>query len=232
MNKIPKCRTKYFIPPGNNIKVAPKESNKENLAPKITQKNLKFSANREFGKDITNSIKGNIHSIYNNHCTKIITILDKKQNNKIYIKKHSSASQVSQKTQKLKIGLNDKKLRENKSGSMINKKTDISTSEYYYYKNNNLRNDYTNSQASQAGSKLHSSISFGINSSSTTNTRPISSTNNNCISVRLSNPKNSNKIHTSLNNRSINLHNNNYMNFGHNNIPNKNELTHSNLDLM
>ena len=221
MNKIPKCKTKYFIPQGNHLKVASKEPNKENLAPKITQKNLKFSSNRQFGKDITNSVKGNIHSIYNNHCSKIIAIADKKQSNKIYIKKHSSASQVSQKNQKLKIAINDKKLRENKSGFVVNKKNNISTSEYYYYKkSNNLKNDY----AQQQGSKLHSSISFGINNS----IRPISS--NNSISVRLSNPKN--KIHTSLNNRSINIYNNNYDNNENINYNNKIEITHSNLDLM
>ena len=226
MNKIPKCRSKYFIPQANNVKISQRDSIKEHLAPKITQKNLKFSANRQFGKDITNSMKGNIHSIYNNHCTKIITIVDKKQNNKsnnnVYIKKHSSASQVAQKNPKIKIVINEKKLRENKSGSTINnKKNNISVSEYYYYKNNNLKNDYA---PPQGGSKLHSSISFGINESN----RPLSSYNNS-ISVRLSNPK-SNKISTNLNNRSIKLHDNYFENLS--NFNNKIELTHSNIDLM
>ena len=216
MNKIPKYKTKYFIPQGNNLKITSKELNKENLAQKITQKNLKFNSNRQFGKDITNSIKGNMHSLYNNHCTKIITIPDKKQNNKIYIKKHSSSSQVPQKNPKIKIALNETKLRENKSGLIINKKSDI---DYYYYKNN-LNNDYFQQQ----GSKLQNSISFGIN-----NSRPIS-TINNCISVRLSNPKN--KIHTSLNNRSINIHNNNYGNCDTLNFNNKTINIYSNLDLM
>ena len=189
MNKIPKCRSKYFIPQANNIKPAPKDSNREHLVPKITQKNLKFSANRQFGKDITNSIKVNGHNIYNNHTTKI-SIADKMSNNNIYIKKHSSASQVSQKTQKLKISINDKKLRENKSGSMLNKKCDVTSSEYYY-KNNNIKKEYV----PQAGSsKLHSSISFGVNN----NVRPLSSINNS-ISVRLSNPKTT-KIHNNINN--------------------------------
>jgi hypothetical protein len=229
MNKIPKCRSKYFIPQANNIKVSQKESFKEHLVPKITQKNLKFSGNRQFGKDITNSVKGDAHSIYNNHYTKIITIMDKKQNNNnVYIKKHSSASQVAQKNQKIKIALNEKKLRENKSGSMINKKNDVSVSESYYYKNNYLKNDYPQAQAA---SKLHSSISFGINE----NTRPLSSYNNS-ISVRLSNPRNNN-ISSNLNNRSIKIHNNYFANIhNYNNIINNNnnkiELTHSNLDLM
>lgn len=229
MNKIPKCKSKYFIPQANNIKVTQKDSSKEHLVPKITQKNLKFSGNRQFGKDLTNSVKSNIHSINNNHCTKIITIIDKKQNNNnIYIKKHSSASQVAQKNQKTKIAMNDKKLRENKSGSMINKKNDISVSEYYYYKNN-IKNDNTQSQLA---SKLHSSISFGINE----NTRPLSNYNNNSISVRLTNPKNNN-ISSNLNNRSIKLHNNYFANLHNYNINNnsnnnKIETTHSNLDLM
>ena len=130
MNKIPKYKTKIFISQANNLQIALKESNKDNIpqkiTQKITQKNLKFNSNRQFGKDITNSVKGNFHNLYNNHCTKIVTIPNKKQNNKIYIKKHSSASQASQKKQKLKIALNEKKLRENKSGLMINKKNDIS----------------------------------------------------------------------------------------------------------
>lgn len=220
MNKIPKCRSKYFIPQANNIKPAPKDSNREHLVPKITQKNLKFSANRQFGKDITNSIKGNGHNIYNNHTTKI-SIADKMSNNNIYIKKHSSASQVSQKTQKLKISINDKKLRENKSGSMLNKKCDVTSSEYCY-KNNNIKKEYV----PQAGSsKLHSSISFGVNN----NVRPLSSINNS-ISVRLSNPKTT-KIHNNINSRGININvNNNYGNPSINN--NKIEITHSNLDLM
>ena len=220
MNKIPKCRSKYFMPQANNLKIATKDILKEHLAPKITQKNLKFSASRQFGKDITNSIKGNGHNIYNNHTTKI-SIADKMSNNNIYIKKHSSASQVSQKTQKLKISINDKKLRENKSGSMLNKKCDVTSSEYYY-KNNNIKKEYV----PQAGnSKLHSSISFGVNN----NVRPLSSINNS-ISVRLSNPKTT-KIHNNINSRGININvNNNYGNPSINN--NKIEITHSNLDLM
>lgn len=231
MNKIPKCRSKYFIPQVNNIKVTQKETIKEHLVPKITQKNLKFSANRQFGKDITNSVKDNIHSIlYNNHNTKVISIVDKKQNSKVYIKKHSSASQVAQKNQKTKIGVGEKKLREYKSGSLINKKNDITYSEYYYNNNNNNNSKNINvPQSHQGGSKLHSSISFGIN-----NKRPISSVNN-CISVRLSNPKNNSKVYTILNNKSINIHssNNNYTGILNNNYNNnKIQHTHSNLDLM
>ena len=225
MNKIPKCRSKYFIPRVNNLKIAPKDSFKVHLVPKITQKNLKFSANRQFGKDLTNAMKETINNIYNNDNTKVVSIIDKKQNNnnRVYIKKHSSASQVSQKGQKIKIPLNERKLRENKSGSIINQKSDISSSEYLGF--NNIKKNII---LQPGGSKLHSSISFGINYN---NKRPIS--NSNCISVRLSNPKNNNNIITSLNNRSINMQNNNvYPGFGNNTNNHKIEMTHSNLDLM
>ena len=226
MNKIPKCRSKYFIPQANNVKVTQKELIKEHLVPKITQKNLKFGANRQFGKDITNSVSDTINSIGNNNNKIIVTFVDKKQSNNVYIKKHSSASQVAQKTQKTKIAINENRLRENKSGCMIKKKSDITASEYYY---NNTKN-INIPQAHQGGSKLHSSISFGINN----NKRPLSGFNN-CISVRVSNPKNNSKVHSSLNNRSINVHNSsNYAGLinNYNNNNNKIQYTHTNLDLM
>ena len=205
MNKIPKCRSKYLVPSqANNLKPAPKDSNREHLVPKITQKNLKFNSNRQFGKDLTNSTKGNYHNVYDNRASKIINLADKKPGNNIYIKKHSSASQVSQKTHKVKIEINDKKLRENKSGSMINKKNDVLSSQYYYNKNYNIKYD----NAPQiGGTKLHSSISFGIK-----NTRPISS-NNNSVSFKSSITKNKNTSKHVIN-RSINLisSNNNFSN--------------------
>ena len=112
MNRIPKCRSKYYIPQPNNANPAPKESNKENLPPNLNKKALKFNASRHFGKDITNNIKSNIHNIYNNKNTKIVSILEKKQNNNtIYIKKHSSSSQVAHKNQKIKITVGEKRLR-------------------------------------------------------------------------------------------------------------------------
>ena len=231
MNHIPKCSSKFSIHhQAKDIKPSQKEFAKENLAQKISKKMLKFSASRYFGKDITNNSKSNIHSIYNNHCTKIVTIVDKKQNaSNIYIKKHSSASQVVQKPQKIKNNLDERKIRENKTNFLINKK------------------EYPPPSSSQGGNKLHSSISFGINY----NIRPASTSNNNkSISVRISNPKNysnnnSNKFNGSMNNRSINNNNNtsghNY-NFSYtnninkitnNNIKNENmNKTHNALDIM
>lgn len=244
MNRIPKYRSKYYIPQPNNIKPSKKESTKENLAQKLSKKTLKFSANRHFGKDITNNNKSNIHTIYNNHSTKIVTVVDKNSNNNnnnnIYIKKHSSTSQLAQKNPKIKISVGERKLRENKSGSMINKKNDTTVSEYYNYRNNNNRKEYPPPTNPQAGSRLHSSISFGMNNNGI---RPVS--NNNSISVRISNPKN-NKIYGNKNNRSINTHSNNIIfgnitNINNNSISNninaindKNEMNQirTNMDLM
>ena len=242
MNRIPKCTSKYYIHQPNNINPSQKESNKENLAQKISKKTLKFSASRQFGKDLTNNNRSNINSIYNNHSTKIITVIDKKQNlnnlNNIYIKKHSSLSQVAQKTQKIKSFSGERKLRDNKSNSMINKK------------NNDIIKKENTIQANQANYKLYSSISFGMNANNNNNNinnRPISS-NNNSISVRLSNPKNSvqtTRYYGTINNRSINnIHNSNinhhnynfnYSSIMNNNIKNDNLNhihTHTTLDLM
>ena len=224
MNKIPKCRSKYLVPSqANNLKPAPKDSNREHLVPKITQKNLKFNSNRQFGKDLTNSTKGNYHNVYDNRASKIINLADKKPGNNIYIKKHSSASQVSQKTNKVKIEINDKKLRENKSGSMINKKNDVLSSQYYYNKNYNIK--YDNAPQIR-GTKLHSSISFGIK-----NTRPISS-NNNSVSFKSSITKNKNTSKHVIN-RSINLISSNN-NFSNGKIINntRKSTTNSNIYLM
>ena len=217
MNRIPKCKAKYFIPHQNNLKIAQKESLNERLVPKITQRNLKFSANRNFGKDISNSIKNNIQ---NSNNSKKITADKEKINNNIYIKKHSSASQVAQKTQKIKISINDKLLRENKSGANINKKNNISIN-----KENNKNINLKREKIGQAnGSKLHSSISFGINNG-TIGTRPFTG---NSISVRLPRQKN-NKLRNSSNNKiSINKSNNNIASLGNS----KNEMTASNLNIM
>ena len=238
MIRIPKCSSKYFIHQIKNINPSQKESTKENIAQKISKKTLKFTSSRHFGKDLTNNIKSNIPNIYNNHCTKVVTILDKKQNSNnntnIYIKKHSSASQVSQKNHKIKISYGERKLRGNKSNLIINKKSN----------NNNISSESCYNNNKQPNTKLHSSISFGINA----NNRPISSNNYNNyknISVRLSNPKNNNnanKFYTKLNNRSINNIYNNTLNHNYkynysNNINKitKNENmnhTQSTLDLM
>ena len=221
MNRIPKCKPKYFIPHQNNLKITQKESFNEHLAPKITQRNLKFSANRNFGKDISNSIKNNVTNLNNNNSKKVPLDGEKKQNNNVYIKKHSSASQVSQKTQKVKISINDKKLRENKSGAFINKKNDISINKENL-KNINLKKEKI---TPANGSKLHSSISFGINNNVT---RPFTG---NAISVRIPSQKSNKARNVSNNKISINKSNNNILPLDNNNN-NKNEISSSNLNIM
>ena len=172
MNRIPKCRSKYLIPQPTNINPPQKESTKENIAQKLSKRALKFTSSRHFGKDITNNIKSSVNSIYNKHNNnKIVTIIEKKQNNTnntIYIKKHSSSSQVAQKSHKNKSSIGEKKLREYKSGSVINNNVN----------NSNINNE-TKNETILARAKLHSSISFGVNANTNTNnnTRPVSSNN-------------------------------------------------------
>ena len=217
MNKVPKCKPKFLIPHQNNLKISQKESFNEHLVPKITQRNLKFSGNRNFGKDISNSIKNNFNNVKNmnynnNQSTKLDSNNDKKaNNNNIYIKKHSSASQVAQKTQKIKIAINDKKLRENKSGANITKKHDISVN-----KENN-KNINNKKEIIQNGSKLHSSISFG---------GVVNANNTNSSITRVSFNKNNNNNNISNNNNNIN--NSNVAVAGNN----KKDLRTSNIDLM
>ena len=220
MDKIPKYRTKYLIPQPKNIRPSQKDYNKEYLVQKITQKTIKFNENRQFGKDLTNSIKENNHNNYNNHTTKIVKIINKNSNNNIYIKKHSFASQASQKNPQLKIDKNDTKIRENNSGLILNKRPDISSSQNNYRNNNNINHEYI---PLHERTKMLSSISFGNNN----NIRPLSSVNNNFNSMRLSNPK-SNVVYDNLNNKNISIYYND--NFHNNNT--KIEMTHSNLDLV
>ena len=229
MNKVPKCKPKFLIPHQNNIKISQKESFNEHLVPKITQRNLKFSGNRNFGKDISNSIKNNVKNINNNQSIKVDSANDKKSNNNIYIKKHSSASQVAQKTQKIKIAINDKKLRENKSGAIINKKNDISMNkDNYKIMNSKKEKENININVAQNGSKLHSSISFGVNNEVS---RPFSG---NPSSIRVPSQKSNRLRNSSINKISIskNINNNNINNINNASGNNKKEIKSSNLDLM
>jgi hypothetical protein len=231
MNRIPKCKPKYFIPHQNNLKITQKESFNEHLAPKITQRNLKFSANRNFGKDISNSIKNNVANLNSNQSKKVPLDGEKKQNNNVYIKKHSSASQVSQKTQKVKISINDKKLRENKSGAIINKKNDISINkDNYKIMNTKKEKENININVAQNGSKLHSSISFGVNNEVG---RPFTG---NPSSIRVPSQKSNRLRNSSINkisiSKNINNNNNNINNINNVSGNNKKEIKSSNMDLM
>jgi len=161
MNKIPKYRVKYFVSQQNNSKISQRESYKEHIPPKITQRNLKLSGNRNFGRDITNSIKNNNQNICNNRST-IINGVERKSNNIINVQKHCSATQVTQKIEDIKIAINVNKIRENKSGSCVhNKRNDIS--DIKVKEVNKKRNLRRENGVHMASSQLHNSISFGIN---------------------------------------------------------------------
>ena len=161
MQKIPKCKTKFIIPQPNGLKITKKEylaeeSNTINInnAQKISQKKLKFSGNRRFGKDITNAIKINVKTnLMENSINN--TNLEKTSTN-IYIKKHSSVSSVVQN--------NTKKNQENNTGAEISKKNH-STS-IFNSKIINAKHQHTISEVSNPkikNTKLHNAISFGIN---------------------------------------------------------------------
>jgi len=161
MNKIPKYRVKYFVSQQNNSKISQRESYKEHIPPKINQRNLKLSGNRNFGRDITNSIKNNNQNICNNRST-IINGVERKSNNIINVQKHCSATQVTQKIEDIKIAINVNKIRENKSGSCVhNKRNDIS--DIKVKEVNKKRNLRRENGVHMASSQLHNSISFGIN---------------------------------------------------------------------
>jgi hypothetical protein len=218
MNKIPKYRVKYFVSQQNNSKISQKESYKEHIPPKITQRNLKLSGNRNFGRDITNSIKNSNQNMYNNRST-IISEIERKSNNIINVQKHCSANQVTQKIEEIKIITNGNKLRENKSGSSVhNKKNDISNIKVKEV--NKKRNSRRANGVHIASSQLNNSISFGIN-----NTNKIIS--GNIIYGKIPNQKYS-KIN--INKTNINNGNNNKISLCNNNS--KNDTNTSNMDLL
>ena len=217
MNKIPKYKVKYFVPQQNNSKICQRESYKEHIPPKITQRNLKLSGHRNFGRDITNSIKNSNHDIYNNRST-IINGIATKPNNIINVQKHCSSNQVTQKIEEIKITTNGNKLRENKSGSCVhNKKGDMSyLKEKEVNKKRNLRRE---NGVHMASSQLHNSISFGIN-----NVNKLVS--GSIIYGKIPNQK-YNKIN--VNKTNINNNNNNKISLCNNN---KNETSTANMDLL
>ena len=80
MNRIPKCRSKYYISQPIKMNPSLKEQPKENMAQKLSKKTLKFTSSRHFGKDITNNIigivdeSGNLVEIENNVYTYNISL--------------------------------------------------------------------------------------------------------------------------------------------------------------
>ena len=63
MNKIPRCKTKTTVVPQQPLYLKVNKNNiliHTNISRKISQKKLKFNQNnRQFGKDITISVKNN-----------------------------------------------------------------------------------------------------------------------------------------------------------------------------
>ena len=217
MNKIPKYRVKYFVSQQNNSKISQRESYKEHIPPKITQRNLKLSGNRNFGRDITNSIKNNNQNICNNRST-IINGVERKSNNIINVQKHCSATQVTQKIEDIKIAINVNKIRENKSGSCVhNKRNDIS--DIKVKEVNKKRNLRRENGVHMASSQLHNSISFGINNV------------NNMISGKVMYGKIPNQKFNKIiiNKTNINNDNNNRISLYNNN---KNDTNTSKMDLL
>jgi len=163
MNKIPKYKIKYFVSQQNNSRISQIESYIEHIPQKITQRNLKLSGIRHFGRDITNSIKNYNHDIYNNRST-IINGITRKQNNILNVQKHCSSNQVAQKIEEIKITIHGNRLRENKSGSSVHKKNnDISYIKEKEREVNKKRNSKRENGVNMMGSHLHNSISFGVN---------------------------------------------------------------------
>jgi len=217
MNKIPKYRVKYFVSQQNNSKISQRESYKEHIPPKINQRNLKLSGNRNFGRDITNSIKNNNQNICNNRST-IINGVERKSNNIINVQKHCSATQVTQKIEDIKIAINVNKIRENKSGSCVhNKRNDIS--DIKVKEVNKKRNLRRENGVHMASSQLHNSISFGINNV------------NNMISGKVMYGKIPNQKFNKIiiNKTNINNDNNNRISLYNNN---KNDTNTSKMDLL
>ena len=217
MSKIPNYKIKYFVSHQINSKISQRESYKEHIPPKITQRNLKFSGYRKFGRDITNSIKNSSHDMYNNRTT-IINGIALKSNNIINVQKHCSSNQVTQKIEEIKIITNGNKLRENRSGSCVhNKKNDISYIKEKKY--NKKRNSRRENRVHMASSQLYNSISFGINNIN-------KMVSGNVIYGKIPNQKYS-KIN--VNKTNINSNNNNRISLCDNN---KHDTSTSKMDLL
>jgi len=217
MNKIPKYKVKYLVSQQNNSKISKRESYKDHIPPKITQRNLKLSGNRVFGRDITNSIKNSNHDIYNNRST-VINGIARKSNNIINVQKYCSSNQVTQKIEEIKITTNRNKLRENKSGSCVHSKR----RDLLYIKEkevNKKRNSRRENGVHMPSSQLHNSISFGV------------SYVNEMISGRVNYGKIPNQKYSKINvnKTNINSNNNNRISLYNNNKHNTNA---SNMDLL
>ena len=203
MNQIPKSKIRHYIPPpfhqnksqNNYLIENPKISNNHN--------NTKFFISRNFGKDITNSMKNNEQ--HNQNISTINVNYRKNRNsvnsNDIYIKKHSSANSI--------VDLNNRQTtnnNNNKLGGFVSRKN---------CNNNRINNSRQRNtrieikKGLQLNTKLHNSISYG-NSNKELRQYTVNSVRNNTnmISVKVSSinksrEKNNNRINVRVNNTNI-----------------------------
>jgi len=199
MNQIPKSKIRHYIPPpfpqnksqNNYLIENPKISNNHN--------NTKFFISRNFGQDITNSLKNNDQI---NPNTSTINVKYRKNRNSvnsndIYIKKHSSATSISD--------INTRQTtNNNKLGGYVSRKNCNNN------RGNNSRQRNTRIEINkglQLNTKLHNSISYGNSTKEIRQYTANSIRNNtNMISVKVSNI---NKSRERNNNNSINVRVNN-----------------------
>ena len=202
MNQIPKSKIRHYIPPpfpqnksqNNYLIENPKISNNHN--------NTKFFISRNFGQDITNSLKNNDQ---NNPNISTINVKYRKNRNSvnsndIYIKKHSSATSISD--------INTRQtMNNNKLGGYVSRKNCNNN------RGNNSRQRNTRIEINkglQLNTKLHNSISYGNSTKEIRQYTANSIRNNtNMISVKVSNinksreRNNNNRINVRVNNTNI-----------------------------
>ena len=202
MNQTPKSKIRHYIPPP-----FPQNKSQNNYLienPKIStnHNNTKFFISRNFGQDITNSLKNNDQ---NNPNTSTINVKYRKNRNSvnsndIYIKKHSSATSISD--------INTRQTtNNNKLGGYVSRKNCNNN------RGNNSRQRNTRIEINkglQLNTKLHNSISYGNSTKEIRQYTANSIRNNtNMISVKVSNinksreRNNNNRINVRVNNTNI-----------------------------
>ena len=202
MNQIPKSKIRHYIPPP-----FPQNKSQNNYLienPKIStnHNNTKFFISRNFGQDITNSLKNNDQ---NNQNISTINVKYRKNRNSvnsndIYIKKHSSATSISD--------INTRQTtNNNKLGGYVSRKNCNNN------RGNNSRQRNTRIEINkglQLNTKLHNSISYGNSTKEIRQYTANSIRNNtNMISVKVSNinksreRNNNNRINVRVNNTNI-----------------------------
>ena len=203
MNRIPKSKNRNYIPPP----FPPNKSQKENCLdiPKISNNtnNIKFFISRNFGKDITNKTNNNVQNRQNNSLLKLNT--NNTNNKTIYIKKHSSATSVSDINYKIN---NENINHNNKLSGFVSKKNSSINNNNHNNKSNYSRQRNAKMEINkdlQLNTRLHNSISYGNGNSTLRSYKCNTLRNNtNMISVRVSkNSKSKEKKNNNTNNNQI-----------------------------